>query len=91
MYEIRQMLTKMDEVKCVRNKKLIMAFMLHSFNIMLAWIRRQSRTLVLLEKNIEHGTQSKNGVLLRILILTKCEKKSPLSKTQRGKINRLDK
>ena len=54
-------------------------------------VRRQSRTLVLLEKNIEHGTQSKNGVLLRILIMTKCEKKSPLSKTQRGKINRLDK
>ena len=77
MYEIRQMLTKMDKVKCVRNKKIIMAFMLHSFNITLAWIRRQSRTLVVLEKNIEQGTQSKNGVILRIIIMTKCGGKSP--------------
>ena len=76
MYEIRQVLTKMDKVKCVRNKKLIMAFMLQSFNLMLAWITGQSRTLVLLEKKIEHGTQSKNGVILRILIMKKCEKKS---------------
>ena len=76
MYEIKQVLTKMDKVKCVRNKKLIMAFMLHSFNIMLAWITGQSRTLVLIDKKIEHGTQSKNGVILRILIMKKCEKKS---------------
>ena len=50
MYEIRQMLTKMDKVKCVRNKKLIMAFMLHSFNIMLAWLEDNLELLFCLRK-----------------------------------------